>query len=193
MSPESSALTIDSQALVDLPGPVTLLDVRSPAEFGTSHISGSVNVPLDVVKGRPSDVVSRLNGDPVVLVCQSGVRSVEAQRALTAAGAPHLRVLDGGVPAYAAAGGQIVSGKSKWSIERQVRLVAGSIVLSSIVASMRAPKARFVAGGIGAGLTFSALSNTCAMGKVLLMTPYNRGPRDRDDDFYLAQLDGRDH
>ena len=192
MSSVANSTTIDGHTLVAMSGPLTLLDVRSPAEFGTSHISGSYNVPLDVVKSRPSEVASRLNGDPVVLVCQSGVRSVEAQRALAAAGAPDLRVLDGGVPAYAAVGGQLVTGKSKWSIERQVRLVAGSLVLSSIVASLRAPKVRFLAGGIGAGLTFSALTNTCAMGRVLLMAPYNCGPRDQGAEFYLAQLpDGR--
>lgn len=191
MSSALDSTTIHGHALVTTSESLTLLDVRSPAEFETAHIDGSYNVPLDVVKSRAAELARRLSGGPVVLICQSGVRAVEAQRALAGVGAADLRVLDGGVPAYAEAGGDIVAGKAKWSMERQVRLVAGCIVLSSIVASLRAPKARLLAGGVGAGLTFSALTNTCAMGKVLLMTPYNRGSRDRAVQDYVAQLPSR--
>ena len=59
-------------------------------------------------------------------------------------------------------------------MERQVRLAAGTLVLTGILASSRWPAARFLSGAVGAGLTFAALSNTCAMGRVLLKLPYNR-------------------
>ena len=48
-------------------------------------------------------------------------------------------------------------------------------LLGGILASLVAPKARFLAGAVGAGLTFSAVSNTCAMAAVLGKLPYNRG------------------
>lgn len=62
-------------------------------------------------------------------------------------------------------------------MDRQVRLVAGSLVLAGILASLRWPKARFLSGAVGGGLTFAALSNTCAMSKVLLKLPYNTTSR----------------
>ena len=102
----------------------------------------------------------------MVLVCQSGVRATQAQQRLAGVGlqglSGNLHVLDGGVPSYAAAGGEVVRGQGRWAMDRQVRLVAGSVVLVSTVASLAVPKARVLVGAIGAGLTYSALSNTCA-------------------------------
>lgn len=66
-------------------------------------------------------------------------------------------------------------GRPCWDIERQVRLVAGSIVLSSVLASLVVPKIKWLAAGIGGGLTFAAVSDTCAMGMLLAKLPYNRG------------------
>jgi hypothetical protein len=60
-------------------------------------------------------------------------------------------------------------------MERQVRLVAGSIVLSSIPGSIAAPKLKWLAAGIGGGLAAAAMTNTCAMGMLLSRLPYNRG------------------
>jgi hypothetical protein len=45
--------------------------------------------------------------------------------------------------------------------------------------------------GIGAGLTVSALTDTCAMGRILAALPYNRGSRDRTPAEVLAQLTDR--
>jgi hypothetical protein len=74
-------------------------------------------------------------------------------------------------------------------MDRQVRLVAGSLVLTGIVASLVAPKAKFLAGAIGAGLTFSAVTNTCAMAQMLGKLPYNRGGG-CDIDAVLTQMEG---
>ena len=80
------------------------------------------------------------------------------------------------------AGGPTVKGDEKWALERQVRGVAGSMILGSILASLKFPKATFLAGGVGFGLLFSAVSNTCAMGMLLAKLPYNRGPKCQLDD-----------
>lgn len=61
-----------------------------------------------------------------------------------------------------------------WSIERQVRLVAGSLVAGGVLASLRFPKARFLSGAVGGGLVFAAVSNTCTMGVLLGKLPFNR-------------------
>ncbi len=150
-----------------------LLDVRTAAEFETVHIPGSYNVPLDTLKEHRGEIAAHLD-DEVVLVCRSGQRSALAEKALAAAGLPHVTVLDGGMLAWERTGGPVNRGRERWELERQVRLVAGSIVLGSVLASVVAPAAKWLAAGVGGGLTFAALSNSCAMGAALSKLPYNR-------------------
>ena len=169
------------------PDHVTVLDVRSPAEFETARIPGSINVPLSLVERHAGQVAARLDRQ-VVLVCQSGARATQAEQRLAGVGAEHLHVLDGGVAAFRSAGGNVVEGRARWSLERQVRLVAGSLVLVSLTAALRTPKAGLLAGGVGAGLTLSALTDSCTMGRVLSALPYNRGPKDRSPEEVLDQL-----
>jgi len=57
-----------------------------------------------------------------------------------------------------------------------VRVVAGSIVLSTVIGSVVVPRLKWLAALIGGGLTFAAVTNTCAMGMALARFPYNRGP-----------------
>ena len=169
---------------------ITVLDVRSPAEFETARIPGSINVPLNLVEKHAGQLAERLDRQ-VVLVCQSGARATQAQQRLAGAGAEHLHVLDGGVAAFRAAGGDVVHGRARWSLERQVRLVAGSLVLASLAAARRTPKAGLLASGVGAGLTLSALTDTCTMGRILAALPHNRGPRERSVAEVIGQLPGR--
>jgi rhodanese-related sulfurtransferase len=172
---------------LDRPDPVTVLDVRSPAEFETVRIPGSINVPLNLIANHAGDLAARLDR-PVVLVCQSGTRATQAQQCLTGAGAERLHILDGGITAYTAAGGDVLRGRARWSLERQVRLVAGTLVLAGLALGRRLPKARLLTGGVGTGLVLSALTDTCTMGRLLAALPYNRGPRDRTPTEVLAQL-----
>ncbi|GIE28958.1 sulfurtransferase [Actinoplanes italicus] len=167
--------------------PASVIDVRTPAEYETAHIDGAINVPLAVIESHAPQVAGRLDGQ-VVLMCQSGTRAEQARRRLAAAGADGLHVLDGNVEQYAATGGDVVRGRARWSLERQVRLVAGTLVLAGITAGLRVPKARWLAAGIGAGLTVSALTDTCTMGRILSALPYNSGPRDRTADEIIDRL-----
>ena len=153
-----------------------LLDVRTPGEFQTSHIPGADNVPLDTLREHRMELGRHLDED-VVLVCRSGARATQAEEALAEAGLPNLRVLDGGMMAWEASGAPVNRGAQRWELERQVRLIAGSIVLVSGVVGFFVPGVHLIGTAIGAGLTFAALSNTCAMGMMLSKLPYNRGPR----------------
>ncbi|MEU1245021.1 rhodanese-like domain-containing protein [Micromonospora parva] len=165
-----------------------VLDVRTPAEFETAHIPGSYNVPLDLLKEHRRELRDQLDED-VVLVCRSGARARQAQQALAGVGLPNLTVLDGGIMSWQAADAPVTRGVPRWDLERQVRLVAGSIVLVSILASVFVPQLKWVGGAIGAGLTVAAVTNTCAMGMLLGKLPYNRGAS-RDLDTVMGQLRG---
>ncbi len=170
--PYSEISPSDLQALVDHDPRVRVVDVRTGGEFESAHIRGAYNVPLDALGEHQRDLVEL--GDPVVLVCQSGARACRAEEALTDGGMDNVRVLAGGMSAWQHEGREVVTIKARWPMERQVRLVAGSIVLTSILTSTVLPRAKWIAGGIGAGLTFAALSDTCAMGTLLAKLPYNR-------------------
>ncbi len=167
---------VSSTALRDLlgsAGPARVVDVRTPAEFESAHIPGSYNLPLDILRAHEAEVVNSLDGD-VVLVCRSGQRSTQAQQILNSAGTA-ARVLQDGILDWEERGFAVDRGRQRWDLERQVRLVAGSIVLTSVAGSIAVPKAKWIAAAIGGGLTYAAVSNTCAMATVLSKLPYNRG------------------
>jgi rhodanese-related sulfurtransferase len=173
----SPAASIDSTELRDLlrsPVPPRVLDVRTPGEFETAHIAGSYNVPLDLLREHRDEIIEHLDQD-VVLVCRSGQRAAQAEETLRHAGLANVHILDGGITAWQAKSFAVNRGAARWDLERQVRLVAGAIVLLSILASIFVPGLKWVAAFIGAGLTFAALTNTCAMGMALAKLPYNRG------------------
>ena len=151
-----------------------LLDVRTPGEFATSHVPGSYNVPLDLLREHRDELRHHLDDD-VVLICRSGARASQAEGLLQATGLPNVHVLTGGVTAWETAGGALIRGTdTRWELERQVRLVAGSIVLLGILLSIVFPWAKWISAGIGAGLVFAAVTNSCAMGMMLAKLPYNR-------------------
>ncbi|MFB6613205.1 rhodanese-like domain-containing protein [Streptomyces sp. NPDC056367] len=169
------APTALQQLIKDGRGP-RVLDVRTPGEFRTVHIPGSYNVPLDTLREHRAELLTHLDED-VVLVCRSGARAAQAEQALAEAGLPNLRVLDGGMTAWEAAGAPVDRGEARWDMERQVRLVAGSVVLATGLVGVLVPGAHLIGTAIGAGLTYAALSNSCMMGVLLSKLPYNRGPR----------------
>lgn len=167
-----------------------IIDVRTPAEFETSHIPGSHNVPLDVLDEHSREIARLLGeGQDAVLVCRSGQRSAKAQQLLRNAGLTGGRLLEKGILDWEKQGYSVDRGPQRWDLERQVRLVAGSVVLSSVLGSIVVPRLKWLAAGIGGGLTYAALSNTCAMATVLSKLPYNRDAT-LDVETVLSQLGG---
>lgn len=182
--------TIDTPALRELLATGTgprLIDVRTPAEFEAAHIPGAYNVPLDLLREHRAELRTHLD-DQVVLVCRSGARATQAGNDLAAAGLPNIRILSGGMVAWeASADAPVKRGRPRWDLERQVRLVVGTIVLISVLVSLLLPAAVWIAAAVGAGLALAALTNTCAMGMLLAKLPYNR-TRSCDLDAIVAEL-----
>jgi rhodanese-related sulfurtransferase len=163
-----------------------ILDVRTPAEYESVHIPGSYNVPLDTL-AEHADELQRHDNESVVLVCRSGNRAAQAEQRLAAAGMANIKVLDGGMLAWLSADEPVNRGRQRWSLERQVRLAAGGLVLAGILGSLAVPGLKFLSGAVGAGLAVAALTDTCAMGNLLSRLPYNRGA-DCDVDAVVAEL-----
>lgn len=68
-----------------------VIDVRTPAEFASGHFKGSVNIPLDKIGVKASQLKK---DQDYVLCCRSGMRSANAVRILRSAGFE--RVYNGG-------------------------------------------------------------------------------------------------
>lgn len=164
-----------------------IIDVRTPAEFETSHIPGSYNVPLDRLREHRGELRRHLD-ENVVLVCRSGGRAAQAEEAFAGVGLPGLRVLDGGMDAWESTDAPLNRGRQTWELERQVRLVAGSMVALGVLSSVKVPALKWVAGAVGVGLTGAAVTNTCTMGMLLSKMPWNQTGSPCDVESLVAAL-----
>ena len=143
---------------------IHLVDVRTPAEFAVLRIPGSVNVPFD--QFDPDVLKSSLDVDsPTYCVCQTGTRSQFVAEALRAAGFRRVLHVDGGTNGWVAAGLPIESsGRSVISMERQVRIATGVLVLLGVLAGLLVhPAGYWFAAFVGAGLLYSRAENLCGI------------------------------
>ncbi len=77
-----------------------LVDIRTPKEFATGSLAGSVNIP-------PEDLMAKLatldKNRPVILVCQNGRRTAQALKDMKGKGFAEVYTLEGGIVAWQAA------------------------------------------------------------------------------------------
>ena len=154
---------------------VELLDVRTPVEFREVHVEFARNVPLDQL--NPAALMKARNGtasEPLYVVCRSGGRSRQACEKFVSAGYDNVINVDGGTLACIEAGLPVVRGKKAMSLERQVRIAAGSFVLIGVISGLFYTPMLGLAGFIGAGLVFAGISDTCGMGMILAKMPWNK-------------------
>lgn len=150
-----------------------ILDVRSAGEFAALHAAGARSAPLDQL--NPAALLGN-PGDRAYLICQSGTRAAMAYEKFRAAGFDQVCCVAGGTVAWEKAGLPVVRGAhGVISLERQVRIAAGTLVLLGVVLGWFVhPAILLLSGFVGAGLIFSGLSNTCGMGMLLAKMPWNR-------------------
>jgi rhodanese-related sulfurtransferase len=156
--------------------PIDLIDVRTPAEFQEVHVANARNIPLDRLD--PAAVMQARNGsqqEPLYLICRSGSRGRQACEKFIAAGFANVVNVEGGTLACIEAGLPVVRGKKMISLERQVRIAAGSLVLlGALLGWLVHPAFVGLSAFVGAGLIFAGITDTCGMGLLLARMPWNQ-------------------
>ncbi len=152
-----------------------LVDVRSPAEFAGAHIAGSRNVPLaDLDPERLAAGGTLARDRPVLLLCQGGRRASAAAERFEAAGFAQVAVVRGGLDAWRHEGLPLTeSDGGTISLERQVRIAAGALVLLGFVLSLLHPGFLALSAFVGAGLVFAGVTDFCGLGLLLARAPWN--------------------
>ncbi len=173
-----SVTTISPRQLAELckDGQIDLIDVRTPVEYRELHVAAARNVPLD--KLNPAAVMETRNGskdEPLYLICRSGSRGRQACEKFLAAGFANVVNVEGGTLAWAECGLPVVRGKKAISLERQVRIAAGLLVLlGALLGWLVHPALVGLAAFVGAGLVFAGITDTCGMGLLLARMPWNQ-------------------
>ncbi len=155
--------------------PVELIDVRTPVEYRQVHAEFARSIPLDRLD--PRSIMGSRSGpiDQILyVICRSGSRGRQACEAFQAVGFPNVVNVEGGTLAWEQAGLPVVRGKKAVSLERQVRIAAGSlVVLGTALGALLHPAFVGVAAFVGAGLVFAGVTDTCGMGMILARMPWN--------------------
>jgi rhodanese-related sulfurtransferase len=154
---------------------IDLIDVRTPAEFREVHAEIARNVPLDRLD--PAELRESLNGSDhqtLYVICRSGSRGSQACQKLISAGCENVVNVEGGTQAWEAAGLPVVRGKKAISLERQVRIAAGLLVVLGVALSWFHPAFLVLSAFVGGGLIFAGITDTCGMGMLLAKMPWNQ-------------------
>ena len=172
--------TISPKALHELLGKTSdasILDVRTKAEFAGVRASLAQNIPLNEIS------IEKLTQNPpfpretsVYLLCERGGRAALAAETFLAAGFSNVFVVEGGTQAWVDANLPVIRGESGTiSIERQVRIAAGSLVLLGVILGFGIHPVFFgLSAFVGSGLVFAGISDWCGMGILLARAPWNR-------------------
>lgn len=152
-----------------------LIDVRTPVEFREVHVTFARNVPLDQL--NPAALASTRHdaSQPLYVICRSGNRANQACEKFVAAGFTNIVNVTGGTLAWDQAGLPVARGKKAISLERQVRIAAGLLVLTGAALGYFVDRNWIgLSAFVGAGLTFAGITDTCGMGMLLARMPWNQ-------------------
>jgi rhodanese-related sulfurtransferase len=158
---------------------IDLIDVRTPVEYREVHVEIARNVPLDQLDAAA--LMKARNGsanEPLYVICRSGSRGQQACEKFLKAGFSNVVNIEGGTLACVEAGLPVVRGKKAISLERQVRIAAGLLVLLGVMLYFVHPAFIGLSAFIGAGLVFAGITDTCGMGMMLARMPWNQCSQD---------------
>ena len=166
----------DLQQLLTSDAGLTLIDVRTPVEYAEVHVPQARNEPLDQFDPKTLLASGQLPKEqPVYLLCRSGGRASKAAEKFAKEGLDNAVVVEGGTLAWIDAGLPVNRGTAKViSLERQVRIAAGSLVVTGVLLAIFVhPYFIGLSAFVGAGLVFAGISDWCGMGLLLARMPWN--------------------
>ena len=139
--------------------PLDIIDVRTPAEFTGVHLFGARLKPLESLDCPATVAEHNKNqfGAPLYILCHSGARAKRAAAKFAQIGFEECVVVEGGTKAWEQAGLPVERGFRKMiSLDRQLRLVMGTMVLSGVLlAQCVNPAWMWLSGFVGCGLIFA--------------------------------------
>jgi glyoxylase-like metal-dependent hydrolase (beta-lactamase superfamily II)/rhodanese-related sulfurtransferase len=151
---------------------VKFLDVRSASEYSQVHIKDAIHIPIDMLGSKVNELSG--SGDSYIMVCHTGNRAAMAADMLIQSGTHQVKVMTGGMVAWQKERLAVIKGSGGMSLERQVRCVAGSLVLLGVILAYFHPAFMLISAFVGTGLLFAGLTDSCAMGMLLMKLPYNK-------------------
>ena len=176
-----ASTTIPPQQLFQLTQsgtPVELIDVRTPVEFREVHVLFARNVPLDQLDAAQLVAGRTGSAQPLYVICRSGSRGKQACEKFQTAGFTNVVNVEGGTQAWDQAGLPVARGQKAISLERQVRIAAGALVLiGAALGAFVSPYWIGLSAFVGAGLVFAGITDTCGMGMLLARMPWNQVPQ----------------
>lgn len=151
---------------------IPLIDVRTPAEYGSLHAESARSHPMESLD---MGTFPFSKDQEIHVICQSGGRSMKVCQKLESAGFEKVVNVEGGTSAWDGAGLPVVAGKKAMSLERQVRIAAGAlVVIGAVIGHFYNPAGYGLSAFVGAGLVFAGVTDTCGMGMIIAKMPWNR-------------------
>jgi rhodanese-related sulfurtransferase len=172
---------IELQKLLQTDPDLVLLDVRTSVEYAAAHVPRARNEPLHKLQPKTLiDSGALPDGRAVFLLCHTGVRASKAAAKFAMSGQDRAVVVEGGTKAWIEAGLPVDRAAAPAiSLERQVRIAAGSLVLAGVLLGWLVYPAFFgLSGFVGAGLIFAGITDFCGMGLLLARMPWNNRARE---------------
>jgi rhodanese-related sulfurtransferase len=157
---------------------LTLLDVRTPREYACAHVPGAILEPLESFDASHAATHLPAGQQALYVICQSGTRARNAIAKLENACVKDCVLVEGGTTAWMEAGLPVEREQAGGiSLERQVRIAAGSLVFIGTLLALFVHTAFLVIPGfVGTGLIFAGVTDICGMGMLLARMPWNQLP-----------------
>lgn len=152
---------------------IIVVDVRTHGENRSVYIEKTINIPVDEVPNR----ISELNSDePVYIFCNSGNRSFKICKDMELKGSTNFVNVEGGIQDWITKGLPVIRSKKYFMpMMQQVMSIAGFFVLIGVLTSYFINN-NFIwlSGAVGTGLLYAGLSGNCYMTKLLAIMPWNK-------------------
>jgi len=156
-----------------------IVDVRTLEEFASERLPGVECVPLDRLLTAAGEWDP---GEPILLMCKSGLRSARGARRLEDAGFREVATLEGGIEACKKAGLDVIRQRKQIPIFRQVMITVGLVLAVLLMLTQVDARWIIVNWLVAAGLVFGGVTGYCPLAKVLESMPWNRVEETRSAD-----------